>query len=149
MKKKTLYIICIVILVILSLTYCYIKPIYLPVTGAQSIRFALALDRQAKSPCDIENKADIEYFIKKFNRLPKYRTNTYFTESHTDSVYIQYDGFLYEIDIKDTYGYDKNALVAITKTTKDQDNVIKIISAHFCYINYNDIYALLTNPNAE
>lgn len=148
MKKKTLYIICIVILVISSLTYCYIKPIYLPVKGAQSITFGLAPDRQAKSPCDIEDKADIEHFIKKFNRLPKYRTNTYFTESHTDSIHIQYDGFLYEIDIKDTYGYDKNALVAITKTTKDQDNVIKIISAHFCYINYNDIYALLTNPNA-
>ena len=146
MKKKTLYIICIAILVILSLTYCYIKPIYLPVTGAQSITFALWQEKDLR---DTENKADIEYFIKKFNRLPKYRTNTYFTESHTDSVYIQYDGFLYEIDIKDTYGYDKNALVAITKTTKDQDNVIKIISAHFCYINYNDIYALLTNPNAE
>ena len=144
MKKKTLYIICIAILVILSLTYCYIKPIYLPVTGAQSITFGLW---QEKGLRDTENKADIEYFIKKFNRLPKYRTNTYFTESYTDSVYIRYDEFLYEIYIKDTYGYDKNALVSIMKT--DKDNASKIISAHFCYINYNDIYALLTNPNAE
>ena len=144
MKKKTLYIICIVILVILSLTYCYIKPIYLPVTGAQSITLGLW---QEKGLRNTENKADIEYFIKKFNRLPKYRTNTYFTESYTDSVYIRYDEFLYEIYIKDTYGYDKNALVSIMKT--DKDNASKIISSHFCYINYNDIYALLTNPNAE